>query len=151
MSDQKKYSSIHYTSYLQLEKILDAQSPRSKELGKEAHEETLFIIVHQVYELWFKQVLHEMESVMKLFQTNNVDEKNIDIAVSRLERVNEIVKLMIQQVRVIETMTPLDFLDFRSYLFPASGFQSFQFRKLEVMLGLKKEKRTSYTAYPYYH
>ncbi len=151
MSDQKKYSSIHYTSYLQLEKILEAQTPRSRELGKEAHEETLFIIVHQVYELWFKQVLHEMDSVMNLFRTNHVDEKNIDVAVSRLERVTEILKLMIQQVRVIETMTPLDFLDFRSYLFPASGFQSFQFRKLEVMLGLKQEKRTSYTAYPYYH
>lgn len=151
MSSEKKYSSIHYSSYLGLEKILGAQHPRSKELGKEAHEETLFIIVHQVYELWFKQILHEVESVVDLFKTHNVDEKNIDIAVLRLERVNEILKLLIQQIRVIETMTPLEFLDFRSYLFPASGFQSFQFRKLEVMLGLKIEKRTSYTEYKYYH
>ncbi|MBK8483293.1 MAG: hypothetical protein IPO86_14795 [Saprospiraceae bacterium] len=151
MSSQKKYSSIHYGSYLGLEKILDAQNPRSKELGQEAHEETLFIIVHQVYELWFKQILHETGSVMNLFKSNHVDEKNIDVAVSRLERVNEILKLLIQQIRVIETMTPLDFLDFRSFLFPASGFQSFQFRKLEVMLGLRLEKRISYTPYHYYH
>ncbi len=151
MSDEKKYSSIHYASYLGLDKILSAQMPRSRELGDEAHEEMLFIIVHQVYELWFKQILHEVNTVMELFKSNNVDEKNIDIAVSRLERVNEILKLLIQQIRVIETMTPLDFLDFRSYLFPASGFQSFQFRKLEVMLGLKMEKRTSYTAHHYYH
>lgn len=151
MSEEKKYSSIHYGTYLGLDKILSAQEPRSKQLGKEAHEETLFIIVHQVYELWFKQILHEVGSVMNLFKTKNVDEKNIDVAVSRLERVNEILKLLIQQIRVIETMTPLDFLDFRSYLFPASGFQSFQFRVLEVMLGLKIEKRISYTPYHYYH
>jgi tryptophan 2,3-dioxygenase len=151
MSSEKKYASVHYGSYLGLEKILSAQSPRSKELNMEAHDETLFIIVHQVYELWFKQILHEIDSVMNIFRVENVDEKNIDIAVSRLERVNEILKLIIQQIRVIETMTPLDFLDFRSFLFPASGFQSFQFRKLEVMLGLKMEKRTSYTSHNYYH
>lgn len=150
MSIEKKYSSIHYSSYLGLEKILDAQNPRSKELGKEAHDETLFIIVHQAYELWFKQILHEMDSVMEMFKTQNVDERNIDTAVSRLERVNEILKLLIQQVKIIETMTPLDFLEFRSFLFPASGFQSFQFRKLEVLLGLKIEKRISYTPYAYY-
>lgn len=109
MSDQKNTVRfiIHPTS--NWKKYWMHNHPEAKNWEKEAHEETLFIIVHQVYELWFKQVLHEMESVMKLFQTNNVDEKNIDIAVSRLERVNEIVKLMIQQVRVIETMTPLDF------------------------------------------
>ncbi|MBK9631460.1 MAG: hypothetical protein IPO62_10415 [Saprospiraceae bacterium] len=151
MSSDKKYSAIHYHSYLGLDKILDAQNCRSKELGQEAHEETLFIIIHQVYELWFKQIIHEVESVMSLFKTNNVDEKNIDVAVLRLERVNEIIRLLIQQIKVLETMTPLDFLDFRSYLFPASGFQSFQFRKLEVMLGLKIEKRIAYTPHKYYH
>lgn len=151
MSMEKKYSSIHYSSYLGLEKILDAQNPRSRELGEEAHEEMLFIIIHQVYELWFKQILHEVNSVVSLFKTDNVDEKNIDVAVLRLERVNEILKLLTQQIKVLETMTPLDFLDFRGYLFPASGFQSFQFRKLEVMLGLKIEKRISYTPYKYYH
>ncbi len=150
MNQEKKYSSIHYSSYLGLDKVLNAQHPRSSEFGPEAHEETLFIIIHQVYELWFKQILHEVGSVMDMFGSQNVDEKNIDIAVSRLERVNEILKLQIQQVRILETMTPLDFLDFRGFLFPASGFQSFQFRKLEVMLGLKMEKRISYTPYAYY-
>lgn len=150
MKPENQYSSIHYSSYLGLDKILDAQHPRSAALGKEAHEETLFIIIHQVYELWFKQILHEVDSVMKMFQSDHVDERSIDIAVSRLERVNEILKLLIQQVKILETMTPLDFLDFRGYLFPASGFQSFQFRKLEVMLGLKMEKRISYTPYAYY-
>lgn len=150
MSREKKYTSIHYSSYLGLDKILEAQHPRSAQLGKEAHEEMLFIIIHQVYELWFRQILHEVESVMKMFASDKVDEKNIDVAVSRLERVNEILKLLIQQIKVLETMTPLDFLDFRGYLFPASGFQSFQFRKLEVMLGLKIEKRISYTPHAYY-
>lgn len=150
MSQEKKYSSIHYGSYLGLEKVLDAQHPRSAELGKEAHEEMLFIIIHQVYELWFKQILHEVGSVMKMFRSEHVDESNIDVAVLRLERVNEILKLLIQQIKILETMTALDFLDFRAYLFPASGFQSFQFRKLEVMLGLKMDKRISYTPYAYY-
>ncbi|NOT36151.1 MAG: hypothetical protein HOP11_02105 [Saprospiraceae bacterium] len=150
MSSDKKYTSIHYATYLELHKLLDAQHPRSKELGQEAHEETLFIIIHQVYELWFKQMIHEIESVMTMFRTNNVHERNIDEAVLRLERVNEILKLLIQQINVLETMTPIDFLEFRAYLFPASGFQSFQFRCFEVMLGLKLEKRIAYTSHKYY-
>ncbi len=150
MSEEKKYAAIHYASYLQIEKLLDAQQPRSASFGKEAHEEMLFIIIHQVYELWFKQMLHELDSVMLLFSEEKVDEKNISIAVSRLERINEILKLLIQQIAVLETMTPLDFLDFRSYLFPASGFQSFQFRKMEIKLGLKLEKRHNYTGNHYY-
>ena len=151
MSNQKKYTSIHYASYLELDKILNAQHPRSAELGKEAHEETLFIIIHQVYELWFKQMMHELDSVMEMFRSLNVDEKNIDEAVLRLERINEILRLLTQQIKVLETMTPIDFLEFRAYLFPASGFQSFQFRCFEVKLGLKIEKRIAYTPYKYYH
>lgn len=150
MSQNKKYSAVHYSQYLELEKILNAQNPRSKDLGDEAHEEMLFIIIHQAYELWFKQILHEVNSVMNLFSQQKVDENNMGIAVLRLERVNEILKLLIQQVKVLETMTPLDFLDFRAYLFPASGFQSFQFRKFEVSLGLKMPQRHSYTAHAYY-
>ena len=101
----------------------------------------LFIIIHQVYALWFKQIKHELTSVLEMFHKDNVDERSIGTACSRLERVEEILKLLIQQIRVLETMTPLDFLDFRNYLFPASGFQSFQFRMVEVMLGLEEEKR----------
>jgi len=145
MSDDKKYSSIHYDKYLELQKLLGAQIPRSAQFeDKAAHEEMLFIVVHQVYELWFKQMLHELESVLEMFNTRTVDEKNLGIALIRLDRVSEIFKLIIQQIDVLETMTPLDFLDFRNYLFPASGFQSFQFRKLEVVLGLQNKKRLTY-------
>lgn len=146
MGDQhKKYTTIHYHSYLELDKILDAQHPRSAELDDNpAHEEMLFIVVHQVYELWFKQLMHELESVIEMFAEERVDERNLGTAVGRLHRVSEILQLLIQQIRVMETMTPLDFLDFRNYLFPASGFQSFQFRMIEVMLGLKEQKRLTY-------
>lgn len=144
-NNDKKYTTIHYHSYLQLDKILSAQTLRSEELDKNpAHEEMLFIIIHQAYELWFKQIMHELESVIELFDKQNVDERNLGTAIGRLERVVEILKLIVQQVRVLETMTPLDFLDFRNYLFPASGFQSFQFRLVEVMLGLPDTQRITY-------
>ncbi|MCB0565283.1 MAG: hypothetical protein KDD01_12990 [Phaeodactylibacter sp.] len=151
MSDAtKKYTTIHYQQYLELEKVLNAQHPRSAELEeKPAHDEMLFIIVHQVYELWFKQIIHELGSVIEMFEKQWVDERNIGGAVSRLDRIVEIQKLLIQQIRVMETMTPLDFLDFRNYLFPASGFQSFQFRKVEVMLGLRPDQRLTYNEAPY--
>lgn len=144
MSSENKYSAIHYQSYLELEQLLSAQNPRSKALGAEAHDETLFIIVHQVYELWFKQIIHELTSVMKLFADHELDEKNVGLAVHRFSRVIDIQKLIIQQISVMETMTPLDFLDFRNYLFPASGFQSMQFREIEILLGLAPEKRLTY-------
>ncbi len=151
MSDQDlKYTTIHYHSYLHLDKILGAQHPRSADLEeKPAHEEMLFIIIHQVYELWFKQIKHEMESVLEMFHKDSVNERGIGTACARLERVEEIMKLLIQQIRVLETMTPLDFLDFRNYLFPASGFQSFQFRMVEVMLGLEEKKRLTYNNHHY--
>ena len=148
--EHEKYSTIHYHSYLQLDKILGAQTLRSAEVeGKAAHEEMLFIIIHQAYELWFKQIIHEIGSVRHMFESDLVDERNIGVAVSRLERVSEILQLLIQQIRVLETMTPLDFLDFRSYLFPASGFQSYQFRMVEVMLGLREKERLTYNNQPY--
>lgn len=150
-SDDKKYSSIHYNSYLQLDKLLDAQSLRSVEVGdKPAHDEMLFIITHQVYELWFKQINYELKAILKDFNADRVNEKNIGIAVSGIHRIVEILKVLIQQIGVLETMTPLDFLDFRNYLFPASGFQSFQFREFEVLLGLKEEKRHTYNNKPYH-
>ena len=151
MSDQElKYTTIHYHSYLHLDRILGAQLPRSGDVEeKPAHEEMLFIIIHQVYELWFKQIKHELDSVLDMFHKDNVHERSIGTACSRLERIEEILKLLIQQIRVLETMTPLDFLDFRNYLFPASGFQSFQFRMVEVMLGLEEKKRLTYNNHHY--
>ncbi len=150
MSKPSKYSSIHYASYLQLDKILNAQDLRSEAiLDKPAHEETLFIIVHQVYELWFKQINHELYSIHDMFNQEDVDEKNLGIVIGRIDRVNTIMDIVIEQIKVMETMTPLDFLEFRSFLFPASGFQSFQFRELEVLLGLKKKQRHTYNNTPY--
>lgn len=139
-----KYATVHYQQYLHLDKLLDAQNLRSAQLKEPAHEEMLFIITHQVYELWFKQIIHELESVIELFQKTQVDESNIGVAVGRLNRVEEILKLLVRQIRVIETMTPLDFLDFRNHLFPASGFQSFQFRAIECLLGLPDRQRMTY-------
>lgn len=145
----KELSSIHYDQYLQLQKILKAQKMRSAEFGKPAHDEMLFIIVHQVYELWFKEILHDLSSVMNLFKEGTVQEADIGVGISRLDRVVKIQKILVDQIEIIETMTPLDFLDFRNYLLPASGFQSFQFRQLEVSLGLKRGRRVSYTQCSY--
>ena len=151
MSDSK-YTTVHYNDYLGLEKLLDAQKPRSADSdGRIAHEEMLFIIVHQSYELWFKQIIHELESVLDMFADNRVDEREIGMAINRLRRVRKIVDLLIDQLPILETMTSLDFLDFRSYLFPASGFQSFQFRMIENLLGLPDEKRLTYNGCPYFH
>jgi tryptophan 2,3-dioxygenase len=144
-----KYTTIHYHSYLGLDKLLNSQVLRSDELETPAHEEMLFIITHQAYELWFKQIIHELDSVMKMFKSDNVDERSIAVTVRRLARIEEILKLLIQQIGIMETMTPLDFLDFRAYLFPASGFQSFQFRMIEAMLGLPEQNRLTYNNYHY--
>lgn len=141
---KKPYPAIYYADYLQLDKLLDSQHTKSSEYGKEAHDELLFIIVHQAYELWFKQILHEIDSINELFSRDSVDEKSIGTAVSRLGRITEIQKLLIDQLRVLETMTPLDFLEFRDYLIPASGFQSFQFRLIENKLGLTDKRRIPY-------
>ena len=143
-STEGKYTTVHYQKYLKLDQILSAQKLRSVQLQEPAHEEMLFIIVHQVYELWFKQIIHELESVIEFFADNEVIESSLSVAIARLNRVEEILKLMIQQIGIMETMTPLDFLDFRNYLFPASGFQSFQFRKVECLLGLPEQQRLTY-------
>jgi tryptophan 2,3-dioxygenase len=146
----KEYTTIHYQSYLALDKILNAQHLRSAEVAKEpAHEEMLFIIVHQSYEIWFKQIIHELESVIDMFDRHDVDEKNIGISIARLNRVIVIFKLLVEHIPIMETMTPLDFLDFRKYLFPASGFQSFQFRKIENLLGLPEKERITYHGHHY--
>ncbi len=148
--DSKKYATVHYNNYLGLDQLLGAQKPKSAELDDSpAHDEMLFIIVHQAYELWFKQIIHELESVVDLFRQKRVHPRSIGVAIARLERVVEIQKLLINQIRIMETMTPLDFLDFRNYLFPASGFQSYQFRMIENLLGLEDEHRITYNGEPY--
>ena len=150
MDPSKKYTAIHYHSYLELDKILGAQTPRSGQFEKEAaHDETLFIIMHQVYELWFKQVIHELNSVTAMFRDDKVQEDSMNMAVLRLKRVSEILELVIKQIFVMETLTPLDFMDFRNYLFPASGFQSLQFRMIEGILGLEESQRMTYNGHSY--
>ncbi len=133
---------LYYGDYLQLDKILDSQKTESAKYGQEAHDETLFIITHQAYELWFKQIIHELDSMIHIFNNNFVAEDSLHTVVSRLKRITEIQKILIEQIRIMETMTTLDFMDFRDYLQPASGFQSLQFRFVEVKLGLKRKYRT---------
>ena len=118
----EKISSVHYINYLSLDKILDAQSPLSGEGKDAAHEEMLFIIIHQTYELWFKQIIHEISSVMDLFKDEKIDEKNVGVVVSRMDRVNKIMSILVGQLDILETMTSLDFLDFRDQLSPALDF-----------------------------
>ncbi len=149
MSASKKYTTIHYHNYLELDKLLSAQNPRSKAIAEEAHDETLFIIMHQVYELWFKQIIHELDSVCDMFSADKINEENMNMVLLRLKRVSEILELVIKQIYVMETLTPLDFLDFRDYLFPASGFQSMQFRMIESTLGLREEDRLTYNGHSY--
>lgn len=134
---------VYYGDYLQLGKILDAQHLESDKAGVEAHDEMLFIVVHQAYELWFKQVLYEIESIQKMMNQPEINDNGpgLQTAVHRLERCVEILKLLVQQVTIMETMTPMDFLEFRDLLRPASGFQSYQFKLLEARLGLKLEHR----------
>ena len=141
---------ISYSSYLKLNQLLDSQFPESLKNGKEAHDEMLFIIIHQTYELWFKQILHELESVMLYFSKDKIDEENIGLIVSRIERSNKIMDILVDQIDVLETMSSLDFLDFRHHLSPASGFQSHQFRRIEVLLGLKINKRHQFGGCPYH-
>jgi len=150
VDSSKKYTAIHYHSYLELDKLLSAQVTRSGQFEKKpAHDETLFIIMHQVYELWFKQIIHEVDSLSDMFREDRLDEQNMNLAVLRLKRVSEILELVIKQIYVMETLTPLDFMDFRSYLFPASGFQSLQFRVVETSLGLREEDRMTYNGHSY--
>lgn len=140
---------MNYHDYLQIDRLLSIQKLESHEAGRHEHDEMLFIIVHQVYELWFKQILTEIDSILAIFSDDQVDERLMDCIVGRLRRIIDIQKLLIDQVHIIETMTPLDFLEFRDLLIPASGFQSLQFRAIENKLGLKRENRLRYNQSEY--
>ena len=136
--------SMYYSDYLGLDKILNSQNPESDKEGKQkAHDEMLFIIIHQAYELWFKQILYEVDSVTEIMNKPllNDNSPELQTIVHRLQRVVTILKVLVHQIDIMETMTPMDFLDFRDMLRPASGFQSWQFKVLEAKLGLKYEQR----------
>ena len=130
---------MHYSDYLQLDKILNAQFPESVKQNQPAHDETLFVIIHQAYELWFRQILHELDSVLEIMQKPSINDNSPELqtVVHRLSRIVTILKVLVHQIDIMETMTPIDFLDFRDMLRPASGFQSWQFKIIEAKLGLK--------------
>lgn len=134
---------VHYHDYLQLDKILNAQEPESAKQQVSAHDEMLFIIIHQAYELWFKQLHHEADSVVNIMRKPALNDNSPELqtVVHRLNRMVVILRVLIHQIDILETMTPMDFLDFRDMLRPASGFQSWQFKLLEAKLGLKFEYR----------
>jgi tryptophan 2,3-dioxygenase len=123
--------SVTYANYLQLDELLSLQQPRSD--GPE-HDELLFIVIHQVYELWFKELLHELDRVAMLLASDEPHR-----AQHTLKRILTILKVLVAQLDILETMTPLEFLSFRSRLEAASGFQSDQFRQIEFVLGAKSE------------
>ncbi|HMU44691.1 MAG TPA: tryptophan 2,3-dioxygenase family protein [Ignavibacteriaceae bacterium] len=123
---------LSYSSYLQLDELLNIQKLKSEGLD---HDEMLFIIIHQTYELWFKQILHELDH-LKFLMTDN----DLPRSLHTLKRILTILKVLVHQTDILETMTPLEFLTFRDRLESASGFQSYQFRELEFALGQKNEK-----------
>lgn len=122
---------LTYMSYLQVDELLQLQHPKSDPIE---HDEMLFIIIHQVYELWFKQMLHELDYLAERLRDNDTP-----AAQHTLRRVLTILKTVVAQVDVLETMTPLEFNSFRSFLESASGFQSVQFRLMEFSMGHKRE------------
>ncbi len=127
---------LTYGSYLRLPQLLDAQHLES---DPPAHDELLFITIHQVYELWFQQLLHEVEAVRDAMLTDAEGAQGDRLWWARhlMNRVHVIERVLVQQIDVLETMTPQDFLEFRQRLAPASGFQSVQFRELEFISGAK--------------
>jgi tryptophan 2,3-dioxygenase len=135
---------MDYASYLRLSELLAIQNLESTKRGTSAHDEMLFIVIHQTYELWFKQILYELDLIQDIFGGKVVDDADLGRAVHAAERIVKIEQLLVSQIDILETMTPMDFLEFRNLLMPASGFQSEQFRLLEIRMGLKQEDRLAY-------
>ncbi len=127
MGDPALAEALTYNNYLRIDDLLSLQRPRSNE-----HDEVLFIVIHQVYELWFKELLHELDRACRLLEEDEPYK-----AQHTLKRILTILKVLVAQLDILETMTPAEFLTFRERLEAASGFQSDQFRQLEFVLGLK--------------
>jgi tryptophan 2,3-dioxygenase len=123
---------LNYKGYLKLDELLELQQPLAQ---PPSHDETLFIVVHQVFELWFRLVLHEIDKIFELLDQDDVIESE-----RLIRRLTSIVRLFIPKLSVLETMLPSDFIQFRDRLRPASGFQSVQFREIEFASGLKDRK-----------
>jgi tryptophan 2,3-dioxygenase len=129
---------LTYSSYLKIDELIRLQQPVSE--GPE-HDETLFIVIHQIYELWFKQILHELAHLQSSLESGETA-----TALAALKRILTILKTLVAQIDVLETMSPVSFSSFRHRLDTASGFESAQFREIEMVLGLKRER--SLTHYP---
>ncbi|WP_199433535.1 tryptophan 2,3-dioxygenase [Qaidamihabitans albus] len=129
-AEPAQHAALTYTSYLALDEVLGAQRPRSDE-----HDEMLFIVIHQVYELWFKQLLHELGYLQRRLEDGDTPH-----AVRTLRRILTVLKVVVAQIDVLETMTPSQFTSFRTRLDAASGFQSGQFRELEAVLGRRDHR-----------
>ena len=163
---------VTYGNYLQLNRILDSQvllSAKHDQNKNPVHDEHLFIVIHQSnesrcarrrdstftrvfslgFELWFKQILWEIDSLRHIFGNKSIDESHMFVSINRLQRCVQIWRLLCDQIIILETMTPLDFMEFRSYLSPASGFQSLQFRLIENKLGLTEKSRVLYNQISY--
>jgi len=132
MADPNSFSDLDYKGYLKLDDLLKLQQPLAQ---PPSHDETLFIVVHQVFELWFRLLLHEIDKVFELLDQDDVIESE-----RLIRRLTSIVRLFIPKLSVLETMLPSDFIQFRDRLKPASGFQSVQFREIEFASGLKDRK-----------
>lgn len=128
------HTPLTYSNYLQLPELLQLQQPRSTPAE---HDEMLFIVIHQVYELWFKLILHETDKVKRDFSGNDLYG-----AIGTWKRLRTILKTLVAQVDILETMTPVSFSSFRDRLDTASGFQSFQFREIEFVYGYKRPQVT---------
>ncbi|MGQ0613184.1 MAG: tryptophan 2,3-dioxygenase [Planctomycetaceae bacterium] len=143
---------LTYGQYLNLDRLLALQNPPGPDGGARTHlhhDEMLFVVIHQVFELWFKQILHELVLARDLLAAPEVPEPDMPRVVAALGRVHEIQTVLLAQFDVLETMTPLDFLAFRGGLGSASGFQSAQFRELEIVAGLPETLRMEYDGASY--
>ncbi len=141
MTGDSPSSRMTYGNYLRLDELLNLQSGPEGHLPAPCNDEMHFIIVHQAFELWFKLINRELEESLQLMNASEVSEENIPKVVHHLERCSEIFRLMADQWKVMETLTPQDFLAFRDRLGTSSGFESWQMRSLEMLLGLDPEQR----------
>ena len=145
-SEHSNVTEVHYHDYLELDKILDAQHPESSKQNISAHDEMLFIVIHQTKELWLKQMLHELDLAIGL-----VDQDRFAPAYKAMARISRIQAVMTMSWDVLATLTPVDYSAFRHVLGTSSGFQSAQFRELEYRLGLKDPRFLEYRHRLYRH
>ncbi len=131
MHDYGKHPKLSYNKYLKVPELIELQETLSEPTS---HDELIFIVIHQTYELWFKQILHEIDATIGWLGENRIFRANHSLRV-----VLSIEKILVQQIHILETMAPIGFLEFRDKLNPASGFQSMQFRELEFVSGAKDE------------